>query len=82
MTPRLRSGQNQVMPALAAFVLALLAALGGLLWRRSRLPARAVIISPGQSTAITANGAVRSVQTAELSLSAARLDQLWTPANL
>ncbi len=70
------------MPALAAFVLALLAALGGLLWRRRKLPARAVIITPGQSTAITANGAVRSAQTAELSLSPARLDQLWTPANL
>ncbi len=70
------------MPALAALVLALLAAVGALLWRRRRLPGRAVIVTPGQSTATASDGAVRSVQTAELSLPAARLDDLWTPANL
>jgi hypothetical protein len=70
------------MPALPALVLALLAAVGAALWRRRRMPARAVIVSPGQSTAIAADGAVRSAQTAELSLPSERLDQLWTPANL
>lgn len=70
------------MPALAAFVLAVFAAVGAVLWRRRRLPARAVIVTPGKSTAIAADGAVHSVQTAELSLPAARLDELWTPANL
>ncbi len=70
------------MPALPALALAFLAAVGTVLWRRRRLPARAVIVTPGQSTAIAADGAVHSVQTAELSLSAERLDQLWTPANL
>jgi hypothetical protein len=70
------------MPALAALIAALIAAVGALIWRRSRFPARAVIVSPGESTAIAADGAVRSVQTAELSLPSARLDRLWTPANL
>jgi hypothetical protein len=70
------------MPAPVALVIACLTALIALIWRRRRLPARAVIVRPGQSTAITANGAVRSVQTAQLSLPAERLDQLWTPANL
>jgi hypothetical protein len=63
-------------------VVAFLAAVGAVLWRRRRMPARAVIVSPGQSTAIAADGAVRSAQTAELSLPSERLDQLWTPANL
>jgi hypothetical protein len=63
--------------------LALVAAIAGLLQlRRRRLPARAAIISPRQSTVIAADGAVRSAQVAELSLPAARLEQLWTPANL
>jgi hypothetical protein len=70
------------MPALAALAFAFLTAVGALLWRRRRLPARAVIVTPGRSTAIAADGAVHSAQTAELSLSAGRLDQLWTPANL
>jgi hypothetical protein len=70
------------MPALAAFALAIFAAVAAVLWRRRGLPARAVIVTPGKSTAIAADGAVHSVQTAELTLPAARLDELWTPANL
>ncbi len=50
--------------------------------RRKRLPARAVIVSPSRSTAIGRDGAVRSAQTAELSLPPERLARLWTPANL
>jgi hypothetical protein len=70
------------MPALAALALAALTALLALIWRRTRRPGRTVIVTPGESTAIAADGAVRSVQTARLSLPAERLDELWTPANL
>ena len=67
-------------------ILALLAALAGLVaarrHRARRLPARAVIISPPRSTVIAEDGAVRSVQSAALTLDRAELDRLWTPENL
>lgn len=50
--------------------------------RHRRLPAHAVIVSPRQSTVVQRDGAVRSVQTAKLTLDAADLERLWTPANL
>jgi hypothetical protein len=50
--------------------------------RARRLPAHAVIVSPRQSTVVQRDGAVRSVQTAKLTLEAADLERLWTPANL
>jgi hypothetical protein len=50
--------------------------------RRGRLPARAMIVTPRRSTACFRDGAVRSVQTAELSMPPERLAALWTPANL
>jgi hypothetical protein len=50
--------------------------------RRGRLPGRAVIVSPRRSTVAERDGAVRSVQTAQLSMPPDRLEQLWTPANL
>jgi hypothetical protein len=50
--------------------------------RRRSLPARAVIVSPRESTVIARDGAVRSVQSAELTVSHADLEQLWSPANL
>jgi hypothetical protein len=50
--------------------------------RTRRLPAHAVIVSPRQSTVVHRDGAVRSVQTAKLTLEAADLERLWTPANL
>ena len=51
--------------------------------RRTRhLPAQSVIVSPRQSTVVERDGAVRSVQTAKLTLDAADLERLWTPANL
>jgi hypothetical protein len=50
--------------------------------RRRRLPARAVIVSPPKSTVIARDGAVRSVQSAELSISHADLERLWNIANL
>jgi hypothetical protein len=66
---------------LAAF--ALLVALGAVLERRRRRqPARAAIISPPKSTVIAQDGAVRSVQAADLTLDQAQLERLWTPENL
>lgn len=70
------------MPALIA---ALAALLGWLLFRarrRRRLPARTVIVSPAESTVVAADGAVRSVQSAVLTLPAAELERLWAPESL
>lgn len=50
--------------------------------RRRRLPARAIIVTPGQSTVIARDGAVRSVQSAELVISMSDLERLWNPTNL
>jgi hypothetical protein len=50
--------------------------------RRRRLPARAVIVSPRQSTVVARDGTVRSVQTAELTVDPRDLDRLWNPASL
>jgi hypothetical protein len=50
-------------------------------WRRG-LPARAAIVSPGQSTVVARDGAVRSVQSAELTMSRADLARLWNASNL
>ncbi len=67
--------------ALAALVSGL-AAVARRRARTRRLPAHAVIVSPRQSTVVQRDGAVRSVQTAKLTLEAADLERLWTPANL
>lgn len=75
----LAAGIAAVTGAVAVIVAAVAAILRR---RRTRMPGRAVIVSPGESTVIAADGAVRSVQVAELSLPADRLEQLWTPANL
>ncbi len=50
--------------------------------RRIRLPGRAVIVSPRKSTVIARDGAVRSAQTAELTLDHEELERLWSPKNL
>jgi len=50
--------------------------------RRKRLPGRTLIVSQRKSTVIAADGAVRSVQSAELTLPQAEFARLWTPANL
>jgi hypothetical protein len=50
--------------------------------RRRRLPAHAVIVSPRKSTVIHRDGAVRSVQSAKLTMDAADLERLWIGANL
>lgn len=50
--------------------------------RRRRLPARAVIVSPRKSTVVLRDGAVRSVQSVELTTSPTTLERLWSPTNL
>jgi hypothetical protein len=55
-------------------------------WRRRHdhrpLPAHAVIVSPRESTSIAHDGAVRSAQSAELTLDPDDLERIWTAANL
>jgi hypothetical protein len=70
------------MPELLAALALLLAVLGLRVQRRRRSPAQAAIVSPPRSTVIARDGAVRSVQAAELTLDAAQLDRLWNPENL
>jgi hypothetical protein len=50
--------------------------------KRRGLPARTVIASPRRSSVVARDGAVRSVQSAELMASPAILDRLWSPTNL
>jgi hypothetical protein len=71
--------------AVAALVAALSGLLAFVLGRRRRersLPAHAVIVSPRESTSIARDGAVRSVQSAELTVPEAELGRLWTQSNL
>ena len=71
------------MPLLGSLALALLLALVGIRQqRRRRRPAQAAIVSPPRSTVIARDGAVRSVQAAELTLDGAQLAQMWNPENL
>jgi hypothetical protein len=65
--------------ALAAIISALIAARRR---HQSRFPAQAVIISPRKSVVIAKDGAVRSVQSAKLTVSAADMAWLWNPMNL
>ena len=67
--------------ALIAFVLSAAAAIRRQR-RRRRLPARSVIVSPRRSTVIARDGAVRSVQSAVLTMHENDLERIWTPANL
>lgn len=59
------------------------ASIGLLVARRRRhRPAHAAIVSPRKSTSISSDGAVRSVQSAELTMARPQLDRLWAPPNL
>jgi hypothetical protein len=69
-------------PLLAAALLIASAVAVARRWRREHLPGRAMIVTPRRSTVCFRNGAVTSVQTAELSMPRDRLAALWTPANL
>ena len=72
------------MPVFVAAVAALTALVASRRWRRrpGRLPAHAVIVSPPQSTAIARDGAVRSVQSAELTLARDDWKRMWNPTHL
>ncbi len=71
------------MTAVATALIAAVAAL--ITWRarrRAGLPGRAMIISPPRSTVISGDRGVRSVQSAELTMSRNDLDRLWNAKNL
>jgi hypothetical protein len=70
-----------VIPFLAA-ILGLVGLVAAARHRRRRLPARAAIVSPPRSTVISSDGAVRSAQSAELTLPRAELDRIWNAPNL
>ena len=72
------------MLAPLALIAALLGAVAAVRRRRAQrsLPAHAVIVSPRKSTVIHRDGAVRSVQTAKLTIDQEDLERIWTPANL
>jgi hypothetical protein len=79
------SGKNGRVLAPLLALIAALTALAAVARRRRRAggaPAQAVIISPRESTVIAKDGAVRSVQSAELTVAAADLDRLWSPTSL
>ena len=67
-----------------AAVLAALTAFVARRWRRrpERLPAVAEIVSPPKSTAIARDGAVRSVQSAELTLAQEDFRRMWNATHL
>jgi hypothetical protein len=67
--------------ALVAFLVSAVAAIVRR-QRRRRRPAQSVIVSPRKSTVIARDGAVRSVQSAVLTMSATDLERIWTPASL
>ncbi len=76
------NGKNAVM---TGPLMALIAIVGLLLARRRRrrgLPAQTLIVSPRKSTVISRDGAVRSVQTAELTTTSASIDEIWNATNL
>ena len=71
------------MPQAVVAILAVLSAVAvARRRRRGSLPARAVIVSPRKSHVVAQDGAVRSVQSAELTVALADLQPLWNPTNL
>lgn len=52
------------------------------LLNRSKVIARAVIVDPEEHTTIDADGAVRSVQAADITVPATVLDGIWSPMHL
>jgi hypothetical protein len=73
---------SRLATALATIFGAILAAIAFRYRQRQRLPARTLIVSPRKSTVISSDGAVRSVQSAQIALSLDDLNRLWTPQNL
>ncbi len=70
------------MIGFVAAIVALVGLVAAARHRRRRLPARAVIVSPPRSTVMASDGAVRSAQSAELTLPRAELDRIWNAPNL
>jgi hypothetical protein len=70
------------VPLIIAAIALLVALVAVREQRRRHQPARAAIISPPRSTVIAKDGAVRSLQAAELTLDRWSLERLWTPQNL
>jgi hypothetical protein len=68
--------------AFLAGILALVGLVAAARARRKRLPARAAIVSPPRSTVMASDGAVRSAQSAELTLPRGELDRVWNAPNL
>jgi hypothetical protein len=69
----------------AAFLAAVVAFCAAVAVRRrwrGEAPAEAVIVSPRRSTVVARDGAVRSVQSAELTLAEADWERMWNPAHL
>jgi hypothetical protein len=80
---RRRAGTIRGMPApLLALAAIVASAITVRRRRQRRLPAHAVIVSPRKSTVVQHDGAVRSVQSAKLTLDADHLRRIWTAANL
>jgi hypothetical protein len=73
---------NRRVNTAAACLCALLAWLLARDRRRRGLPGRASIVSPRHCTLVAQDGSVHSVQAAHLELPSARLEQLWSPAQL
>jgi hypothetical protein len=70
-----------------ASILAPIVALAAAIWawvvrRRSRLPAEIRIVDPEGAPTISADGAARSVQAAELTIPTGELLELWSPETL
>ncbi|MBV9197875.1 MAG: hypothetical protein JO168_27375 [Solirubrobacterales bacterium] len=71
-----------MLPALLAIAAVLGALVANRQRRRAGLPAQAVILSPRESTVVSRDGAVRSVQSAELTVDAADLEWLLSPESV
>jgi len=70
-----------VLAAAAALAIAWFAGVRRLL-NRSRRVAEAVLVDPEEHTTMDADGAVRSVQAADLTMSPDALDGIWSPMHL
>jgi hypothetical protein len=82
MKSRRAIGRISLVATLATIFGGILAWLGARWRHRQGLPARTLIVSPPKSTMIYADGAVRSVQSAQIALSPEDLDRIWRPENL
>src|SRR5947209_7464246 len=80
----MRTGQNP--PKMIVPITAVIVGLTGLVAnrqrRRAHLPAQAAIVSPRRSTVVAGDGAVRSVQSAELTMRTADAERLLCPRSL